>query len=87
MLPIARNRCVEKFISANATHMLFLDDDVGVFASDVITLMDLDVEFSAIPYNKREAEFSGAISAVQGITLRTNPSVLASLLSVPTSTS
>jgi hypothetical protein len=82
ILPTARNRCVDRFLRSNATHMFFLDGDVGVSAEDILTLAALDVEFSAIPYSKRVVDFARAVDSVQGIK-EANPRVLASLLATP----
>ena len=82
ILPTARNRCVDRFLKSDATHMFFLDSDVGVSAPDVLTLVALDVEFSAIPYAKRVVDWDRAVDSVQGIK-NANPRVLASLLATP----
>jgi len=82
ILPTARNRCVDRFLRSNATHLFFLDSDVGVSAEDILTLAALDVEFSAIPYSKRVVDYGRAVDAVQGIK-NTNPRVLSSLLATP----
>lgn len=82
ILPTARNRCVDRFLRSNATHMFFLDADVGVSAEDILNLATLDVEFSAIPYSKRVVDYARAVDAVQGIK-STNPRVLSSLLATP----
>lgn len=82
ILPTARNRCVDRFLRSDATHMFFLDADVGVSAPDVLTLAALDVEFSAIPYSKRVVDWARAVDSVQGIK-NANPRVLASLLATP----
>lgn len=82
ILPTARNRCVDRFLRSNATHMFFLDGDVGVSAEDILTLAALGVEFSAIPYSKRVVDWERAVDAVQGIK-KANPRVLASLLATP----
>jgi hypothetical protein len=82
ILPTARNRCVDRFMRSNATHLFFLDSDVGVSAEDILTLAALDVEFSAIPYSKRVVDYARAVDAVQGIK-NTSPRVLSSLLATP----
>jgi hypothetical protein len=82
ILPTARNRCVDRFLRSEATHLFFLDSDVGVSAEDILTLAALDVEFSAIPYSKRVVDYARAVDAVQGIK-NTNPRVLSSLLATP----
>lgn len=82
ILPTARNRCVDRFLRSDATHMFFLDSDVGVSAPDILTLVGLDIEFSAIPYSKRTVDWARAVDAVQGIK-SANPRVLSSLLATP----
>lgn len=82
ILPTARNRCVDRFMRSNATHMFFLDGDVGVSAEDVLMLAASGVEFSAIPYSKRVVDWARAVDSVQGIK-NTNPRVLASLMATP----
>lgn len=82
ILPTARNRCVDRFLRSKATHMFFLDGDVGVSAEDILTLAAVDVEFSAIPYTKRVVDWDRAVDSVQGIK-NASPRVLASLLATP----
>jgi hypothetical protein len=82
ILPTARNRCVDRFMRSKATHMFFLDGDVGVSAEDILMMAAVDVEFSAIPYSKRVVDWNRAVDSVQGIK-ETNPRVLASLLATP----
>jgi hypothetical protein len=82
ILPTARNRCCDRFMRSAATHMLFLDGDVGVDPQDILTMMALDLEFSTLPYSKRVVDWPRAVDAIQGVK-NTNPQVLSSLLATP----
>lgn len=54
----ARNYCVDEFMRSGATHMMFIDSDIGFNPTDVLTLMGLqtdDSEYDVIggPYPKK----------------------------------
>lgn len=56
MLPAVRNKCVHEFMKSNATHMLFLDSDLGIDAKDVIDCIKSDLDFTSLPYCQRHIE-------------------------------
>jgi len=48
----ARNYCVDEFLRSNATHLMFIDSDIGFNAQDVIALMALmNEEDDNCPYD------------------------------------
>lgn len=54
----ARNYCVDEFLRSDATHMMFIDSDIGFNPNDVITLLALqsdESEYDIIggPYPKK----------------------------------
>lgn len=54
----ARNYCVDEFMRSGATHLMFIDSDIGFNPNDVLTLMGLqteDSEYDVIggPYPKK----------------------------------
>lgn len=42
----ARNYCVDEFMRSGATHLMFIDSDIGFNPNDVLTLMGLQTEES-----------------------------------------
>ena len=42
----ARNYCADEFMRSNATHMMFIDSDIGFDPNDVIALLALMTEES-----------------------------------------
>ena len=54
----ARNYCVDEFMRSGATHLMFIDSDIGFNPNDVLTLMGLQTEESEYdviggPYPKK----------------------------------
>ena len=54
----ARNYCVDEFMRSDATHLLFIDSDIGFNANDVITMLALQSDESEYdilcgPYPKK----------------------------------
>jgi hypothetical protein len=82
ILPIARNRAVNEFLKGDATHFMFLDSDVGAEAADIIACVESGVEFSALPYSRKNLDSELIVSII-----RNNPAVgpeaISSVLSGP----
>jgi len=54
----ARNYCCDEFMRSDATHMLFIDSDIGFNPQDVIALLALQIQNEAYdviggPYPKK----------------------------------
>ena len=47
-----RNNLVDRFISSNCTHLLFIDSDIEFNPHDVFTLLYFDKDVIASPYAK-----------------------------------
>lgn len=59
LIPRARNYLVDTFLGSPATHMMFIDSDIGFRAQDVLALLTLAVqnpeyEIIGAPYLKKE---------------------------------
>lgn len=78
----ARNYIVDEFMRSEATHLLFIDADIGFSAKDVITMLHLQTEYPdqydilTGPYTKKVIAWEKVIDAVNSGMI-TNPSDLA----------
>ena len=62
----ARNILVEGFLKSDATHMLFLDADLGFDASDVIRMLQADKDIIGGQYAKKKINWDVVKRVVQG---------------------
>lgn len=53
---VARNRAVDEFLRSDASHILFLDADIAVSASDITALADRNLKAVSALYTKRGDE-------------------------------
>ena len=53
----ARNFCVKKFLQSEATHLIFIDADIGFEGKDVIRLAQHDVDVVAGIYARKKIEW------------------------------
>jgi hypothetical protein len=77
----ARNYCADEFMRSNATHMMFIDSDIGFDPNDVIALMALmteESEYDVIggPYPKKCISWEKIKQAVDKGVADKDPSVL-----------
>ena len=77
----ARNYCADEFLRSDATHMIFLDSDIGFNPQDVIALLALqddDSEFDVIgaPYPKKCISWEKVKQAVDKGIADEDPNVL-----------
>lgn len=70
ILPLARNKAVNEFLKGDSTHFMFLDSDVGVCASDILECVESGVEFSALPYSRKNFDAELILSLI-----RNNPNI------------
>lgn len=64
----ARNRLVSNFLKTNATHLMFIDADLGFNAVDVLHLLDLcsvDRPIVGGSYSKKSIQWHRVVSAVK----------------------
>lgn len=77
----ARNYCVDEFLRSDATHLMFIDSDIGFNPQDVLALLALqtdDSEYDIIggPYPKKCISWEKIKQAVDKGVADENPSVL-----------
>jgi hypothetical protein len=62
----ARNILVEGFLKSNATHMLFIDGDLGFDADDVVRMIKADKDLIGGQYAKKKINWDVVKRVVQG---------------------
>jgi hypothetical protein len=77
----ARNYCVDEFIRSDATHLMFIDSDIGFNPQDVLALLALQKEDSPYdviggPYPKKCISWEKIKQAVDKGVADENPNVL-----------
>jgi len=77
----ARNYCVDEFLRSDATHMMFIDSDIGFDSNDVIALLGLmsqneDYHVMCGPYPKKTISWEKIKQAVDKGVADENPNVL-----------
>lgn len=78
----ARNYCVDEFVRSDATHLMFIDSDIGFNANDVIAMLALsseeDNEYHVLcgPYPKKTISWEKIKSAVDMGVADENPNEL-----------
>jgi glycosyltransferase involved in cell wall biosynthesis len=77
----ARNYCVDEFLRSDATHLMFIDSDIGFNPNDVITLLALQSEESEYdiiggPYAKKCISWEKIKQAVDKGVADDNPNEL-----------
>ena len=63
----ARNILVEGFLKSNATHMLFIDGDLGFDADDVVRMIKADKDLIGGQYAKKKINWDVVKRVVQGV--------------------
>lgn len=61
----ARNRIVNDFLKSNATHLLFIDGDIGFNPADVLKLIDADKDIIGGTYPRKTINWESVIKAVK----------------------
>ena len=59
----ARNLCVAQFLETDATHLMFIDADVGFNAKDVLTMILAQKEIIGGNYTKKNINWKRAVEA------------------------
>lgn len=77
----ARNYCADEFMRSDATHMMFIDSDIGFDANDVIALLGLSAtneEYNVLcgPYPKKTISWEKIKAAVDKGVADEDPNVL-----------
>ncbi|NBW14174.1 MAG: hypothetical protein EBR82_39865 [Caulobacteraceae bacterium] len=77
----ARNYCADEFLRSDATHMIFLDSDIGFNPQDVIALLalqddDSDYDVIGAPYPKKCISWEKVKQAVDKGIADEDPNVL-----------
>lgn len=77
----ARNYCVDEFLRTDATHMLFIDSDIGFNPDDVIALLGLQTDDSPYdviggPYPKKCISWEKIIAACNKGVADADPNIL-----------
>lgn len=77
----ARNYCVDEFLRSDATHMLFIDSDIGFDPRDVFVMMALqsdasDYDVITGPYPKKTISWEKILQAVNKGVADEDPTVL-----------
>lgn len=83
MLPAIRNKCVHEFLKSHATHMLFIDSDIGVGSQDIIDCVLSGLEFTSLPYCQRHIDPTHMVKSIKSIE-PVDMDKINSLLSKPT---
>lgn len=79
ILPMARNLCVHAFSESDFTHALMLDADVRVNPMDVMACIALDRDLAALPFSRRNPNWSIAARYSQ-VPAGRNPQAFPSML-------
>jgi hypothetical protein len=61
----ARNRCAYEFLKTDATHLMFIDADIGFNAHDVVSMVQRDLDIVCGLYPKKEIHWGRIAKAVQ----------------------
>lgn len=61
----ARNRCVHEFLNTDATHLMFIDSDIGFNPHDIAKLIKRNVDIVCGLYSKKEINWPRVASAVK----------------------
>lgn len=60
----ARNKCADEFLKTDATHLMFIDADIGFNPEDIPKMVDKDVDILCGLYPKKEINWPRIASAV-----------------------
>lgn len=60
----ARNKCADEFLKTNATHLMFIDADIGFNPEDIPKMVDKDVDILCGLYPKKEINWPRIAFAV-----------------------
>lgn len=61
----ARNSLAYDFLASNATHLMFVDADIGFNPKDIVSMVQRDVDIICGLYPKKEIHWARVASAVQ----------------------
>lgn len=60
-----RNKLTHEFLSTEATHLMFIDADIGFYPEDIIRMLDADKEIICGIYPKKEIDWARVKEAVE----------------------
>ena len=58
LIPRARNSCVEKFMSSDCSHLLFIDADITFRPKTILNLLCSELEMCGTPYPKKHINWA-----------------------------
>lgn len=65
LVPNARNVLTHQFLESQATHLMWIDADIGFNAMDIITMLIADKDIVCGIYPRREIDWAGVSQAVE----------------------
>jgi hypothetical protein len=65
LVPNARNVLTHQFLESNATHLMWIDSDIGFNAMDIVTMLMADRDVVCGIYPKKEVDWARVAEAVK----------------------
>jgi hypothetical protein len=65
LVPNARNVLAHQFLESNATHLMWIDSDIGFNAMDIVTMLMADRDVVCGIYPKKEVDWARVAEAVK----------------------
>ena len=66
-----RNLCVSGFLDSDATHLLFIDSDIFLYASTVFKMIEADKDVISIPYPLKAFLWDKSLQGIKNGTIKT----------------
>ena len=66
-----RNLCVSGFLDSDATHLLFIDSDIFLYASTVFKMIEADKDVISVPYPLKAFMWDKSLQQVSNGTVKT----------------
>ncbi len=88
LVTVGRNECCQRFLESDATHLLFIDADIGFSPDAVWQMLALQSESSpydvlCAPYPRKEIDWRRVFQAARSVSADANPEYLAHIASSP----
>jgi hypothetical protein len=65
LVPNARNVLAHQFLESKATHLMWIDSDIGFNATDIVNMLGADRDIVCGIYPKKEVDWAGVAKAVK----------------------